>query len=123
MSWNHQTVGFERYEDLLRLLRFLGVRHTEELQSESYVRGWDGICACQGYCNYDSDHRGFFGDPCSCCKGTCEHKQKLRIARFTLIGRQLVAEEYLAIDDRDGNGTSAIEFALYETAIDRTSSP
>lgn len=108
MSWEHGTYGFERYENFCSGLAVAGVPYAEEEKQEEYVRGWDGECVC--YCGYIP------GEPvgCPCCEGTCGHKQKLRIARFTAAdGKRMVVEEYRAIEDLDCDGADIITIATY----------
>lgn len=110
MSWNHRTVGFERMDSLLELLGLLEHPHTVELKNERYARGLDADC-----CYYDQD--GNPDESCPFCRGKCDHPQRLRIVRFTakIGGTPLpyVAEEWLRIDDKDCDGTSAVDVALY----------
>lgn len=55
-----------------------------------------------------------FGQTCACCTQTCGHRQGLRVGRFTIPdGRKMVVEEYLAVDDRDCDGTSVIAIEVY----------
>ncbi len=157
MSWDHTTVGFERYESFIHALKLIGVSVAEELKSEEYVRGADTSCMC--YCGYDiggldmervhkhvqtvterltlapapvsteEELRSYlkfdeglvndfikmgFGQTCPCCTQTCGHRQRLRVGRFTVPdGRKMAVEEYLAVDDRDCDGTSVIAIEVY----------
>lgn len=55
-----------------------------------------------------------YRETCPCCTGTCGHRQGLRICRFTTPdGQKMVAEEYLAVDDQDCDGTSVVSIEVY----------
>ena len=88
MSWNHGTYGWEKYESFLQGLSVAGIAYTEGLKDETHSRGSD-----------------LYGDG----------HQHLRIARFTdAAGKQMVCEEYLAIDDQDCDGSSQVDISVYE---------
>lgn len=173
MSWNHGTVGFERYESFVAALTAAGIPYAEEPKNEVFVRGWDGSCVC--FCGYGpktmleeslgellhmpedrfeqtlaqelseleewmrktlapevlvqelSDIQSIPEDfrrirrsylereSCPCCRGTCGHRQHLRIACFTNhSGKQMVVEEYQAVKDYDCDGQDVIAIAVYE---------
>lgn len=55
-----------------------------------------------------------FKETCPCCTGTCGHRQSLRICRFTTPdGQNMVAEEYLAVEDHDCDGQSRVAIEVY----------
>lgn len=56
-----------------------------------------------------------YQEGCPCCTGLCDHRQALRIARFTnSAGKRIVVEEYLAVKDLDCDGASQVAIAVYE---------
>lgn len=116
MSWEHGTFGWEAYEAFVTGLRSADISYAEEKKPEAYVRGQDLNCGgCHGYCDYDLETEVHSGNLCPCCKGTCGHRQNLRIARWTTPnGRKMVVEEYLAVEDHDCDGESSVDIAVYE---------
>lgn len=119
MSWDHGTYGWEAYENFVFALKVAGTPVVEERKEEAYVRGSDLNCGgCNGYCNWDILAEKFDGELCACCRGTCDHKQNLRIGRFaSLNGQRMVVEEYLAVDDRDCDGGSIVAISVYEEGL------
>ena len=86
MSWNHTTVGFEKFDGFMQALQVSGVTpKIEELE-----RAVDA--------------------------GTFADLRHLRKATFRRKGRkrQMVVEEYLAINDCDCDGISAVDIEVYQ---------
>lgn len=109
MSWEHGTFGWEGYENFTRCLEAAGIKCAEELKAEVFVRGSDSNCQC--YCGYDPENPD---ESCPCCRGTCDHCQHLRLARFTTTeGIPMVVEEYLAVRDYDCDGSDLINIVIY----------
>lgn len=86
MSWSHQTVGWDKFEAFVLALRKAGIVVLEEEKAEVLTRG------------FDLDDR----------------KAHLRIAYFkTKRGKRMVVEEWLQVEDRDCDGTSVVDIAIY----------
>ncbi|HEY4520452.1 MAG TPA: hypothetical protein VJJ72_01470 [Candidatus Paceibacterota bacterium] len=98
MSWDHQTLGWDRYEDLLKLLTKLDIHHIELYRKWKYS---------------PKLHRGRdidFGEAAPA---------PLRLAAFIhpTTGRHWLIEEYVATRDWDCDGTSWIAVEVYPVGL------
>lgn len=87
MSWDHRTIGFEAMDAVLEMLKLTSIQHVIILKDEHVKTGYD-----------------------------YEMKPKVRLRKVVISDQNhkvKIAEEYLAIDDRDCDGTSCVKTALY----------
>jgi hypothetical protein len=104
MSYDHSTVGWEKYEAYVQALRDAGISVHEipdfilnDFGQEAYIRG------------SEAEHNEF------CEPGVeCPHIQPCRLAHFTTIdGKSMVVEEWIRVRDRDCDGVDVIDIAVY----------
>lgn len=110
MSYSHVTVGWDKIETMIDILKALGIslaitEHGDRLERGSFQ------CYC--YCGYSDDPKDR-EDCCDCGNNICNHRQRLRIVRFKFEGQHFILEEYLAVDDDDCDGVSIVDVAIYK---------
>lgn len=99
MSYDHRTVGFEEFDQLkLRSREWL-----EQEMGDYFIMDYGAHSAAM--CSYCDPYEDLL----------CEHSRRLRIAIFRDQGSDelMVAEEWLAVEDHDCDGTSVVKLAVY----------
>lgn len=98
MSYDHRTVGFSEYDSFLYFSD--ATDWLEEERGEYIITDY---CAHNCHCTHISDEE------------VCPHMQRLRIAVFRdpISQEIMVAEEWLAVEDRDCDGTDVVKLAVY----------
>lgn len=113
MSKHHGTRGGEKFGDLMQALEAADIAVSENRPARRERRLPKGmhdncLCTCE-------EVEGCGVAPCDCCMGECEHRPQLRQAHFIdSAGKQIIMEEYLAVDARNCSQPSMIGLAIYE---------
>ena len=114
MSWNGETLGWEKYEELVAAFRNARYHVLEGQKLEARPRDMEKYMVCGCDCQQQPET---MMDQCEHCDGSCGCKQQLRIAAVSrMYGTpKLIIEEYLLLDDRtrDG-GKSWVSVSVYE---------
>lgn len=103
MSYDHRTVGFDALDSLKNSCEKLGwTLISEELTSETIITDY---CAHNCHCAWH--------DPFD--EGPCEHMRWLRTATFRVMSTKqlMIAEEWLAEEDHDCDGTDVVKLVVY----------
>lgn len=101
MSYDHRTVGFERFDSYLSALKATGTPVVEGESEEEVVTDFaEHNCTCEWY---PPDE-----------EWPCQHKRRLRRVVFSNSSKKLmVVEEWLEVEDYDCDGTDVVGIAVY----------
>jgi len=102
MGYDHRTIGWDDFDSFKYFHE--GPDWLEEEHGEPIITDY---CLHNSTCVWD--------DPFQEKRRPCEHMQRLRIAVFKddSSNQLMVAEEWLAIEDRDCDGIDVVKLAVY----------
>ena len=118
MSWDHVTVGFERFDAFVHAIKILGLPVLEVPKEGLKQIGQPSVItselshAC--HCDMVPSDFHYEGEPCPHCSGECDCIHYLRLALFsTCTGQPMVVEEWLCQHDCDYEGLDIVDIAVY----------